>query len=60
MVLSRKSVHKYLGSSEMLCWGRIEKIGWTDRLGRIEKIGWTVRLGNEEVGYERTNWMSQV
>jgi hypothetical protein len=40
---------KYLGSSEMWCWIRMEKIGWTDRVknkevkhkGKGERIAYT-------------------
>jgi len=33
----RKTDRKYLGSSEMWCWRRIENISWTVRL-RNEKV----------------------
>jgi hypothetical protein len=35
----RKVEQKYLGSFEMWCWGRMEKISWTDRL-RSEESRW--------------------
>jgi hypothetical protein len=34
----RKVDQKYLGSSEMWCWNRIEKISWTDRVRNKEVI----------------------
>jgi hypothetical protein len=34
----RKIDQKYLESSEMLCWRRMEKISWTDRVGNEEVL----------------------
>jgi hypothetical protein len=34
----RKGGHIYLESSEMLCWIRLEKIRWTDRVTNYEVL----------------------
>jgi hypothetical protein len=34
----RKADHKFLGSSEMWYWRRVEKIGWTDRVRNEEAL----------------------
>jgi hypothetical protein len=34
----RKVNQKYLGSCEMWCWRRMEKISWTDRLKSVEVL----------------------
>jgi len=34
----RKVVQKYLGSSEMWCWRRMEKIIWADRVRNEEVL----------------------
>jgi len=33
-----QQMKKYLESSEMWCWGRTEKISWTDRVGYEEVL----------------------
>jgi len=34
----RKLDHKYVGSFEMLCWRRMEKISWTDYVRNEEEL----------------------
>ena len=34
----RKVDQKYLGSFEMWCWRRVEKISWTDRVRNEEEL----------------------
>jgi len=51
---------KHLGSFEMWCWRRMEKIGWTDHV-RNEDVLFRVKEQRNilhEIRKRKTNWMS--
>jgi hypothetical protein len=58
----RKVDQKYLESYEMLCWGRMEKIGWTDRV-RNEEVLHTVKEETNilhAINRRKANWIGHI
>jgi hypothetical protein len=60
----RKVDQKYLESSEMWCWGRMEKISWTDRV-RNEEVLHRVKeernvLHTRTIGRRKANWIGHI
>jgi hypothetical protein len=62
MYMSSKGDQKYLGTFEMWCWRRMEKISWTDRVRNEEVLD----RGKEErniihtVKRRKANWIGHV
>jgi hypothetical protein len=53
---------KHLESSEMLCWRRMEKIGWTDRV-RSEEVLLRVKEQRNilhEISKRKANWIGHI
>jgi hypothetical protein len=58
----RKVEQKYVGSFEMWCWRRMEKISWTDRVKNAEVL---LRGGKERnilhtVKSRKANWIGHI
>jgi hypothetical protein len=53
---------KYLESSEMLCWRRMEKISWTDRVRNEEVLLRVKEQRNilHEMGKRKANWIGHI
>ena len=63
MVLKLRAVdQKELESFEMLCWRRMEKISWTDRV-RIEEVLIRVKKQRNilrEISKRKANWIGHI
>jgi hypothetical protein len=58
----RKVDHKYLGSFEMWCWRRMEKISWTDRV-RNEEVFRRVKEDRNIINtikMRKANWIGHI
>jgi hypothetical protein len=58
----RKVDQKCLGSFEMWCWRRMEKISWTDRVGNEEVLhGVKVERNNlSTIKRRKSNWIGHM
>jgi hypothetical protein len=58
----RKVDPKYLGSSEMWCWRRMEKISWTDRVRNEEVLHRVKEERNiiHTVKRRKSNWIGHI
>jgi hypothetical protein len=58
----RKIDHKYIGSFEMWCWGRMEKISWTGRV-KNEEVLYGVkeeRNSPQTIKRRKTYWIGHI
>jgi len=58
----QKQDNKYLESSEMLCWRRMEKISWTNHVRNAEVLQWVRDERNiiHTVNRRKFNWIGHI